>query len=88
MAPILVIATWAVHRSTLTALQRFFVESPPNSVCRRAVVHVAGEEYAWLIDLALRRGLTPRQLAQATGSTWLVLGNDWPDTATGRRRRR
>ena len=34
---------------------------------------VAGEEYAWLIDLALRQGLAPRRLAQATGSTWLVL---------------
>lgn len=34
---------------------------------------VAGEEYAWLIDLAYREGVTPSELAKATGSSWPVL---------------
>ena len=34
---------------------------------------VAGEEYAWLIDLAFRQGVTPGELAAATGSSWPVL---------------
>lgn len=34
---------------------------------------VAGEEYAWLIDLAYRQGMTPGELATATGSSWPVL---------------
>jgi len=34
---------------------------------------VAGEEYAWLIDLAYRQGVTHGDLAAATGSSWPVL---------------
>lgn len=34
---------------------------------------MAGEEYAWLLDLALRRGMSPGELAGATGSAWSVL---------------
>lgn len=34
---------------------------------------VAGEEYAWLIDLAYQQGVPPSELAAATGSSWPVL---------------
>ena len=34
---------------------------------------VAGEEYAWLIDLAFRQGVTTGELTGATGSSWPVL---------------
>lgn len=34
---------------------------------------LAGEEYAWLIDLAYRQGVPTGELAAATGSSWPVL---------------
>lgn len=64
--------------SRAQVVQRLTVLKPLAAANRGPIAagdprRMAGEEYAWLLDLALRRGMTPGELARATGSDWSVL---------------